>query len=58
MITARQVIVAALALMITVASTVLMVSPVAFAHPTPTAASRPCSGACATSFAFTRNFRI
>ena len=56
--TARQVIVAALALMITVASTVLVISPVAFAHAAQTAASGPCSGACARSFAFTRNFRI
>ncbi len=56
--TARKVIVATLALMITVASTALIVSPVAFAHPAQTAASGPCSGACATSFAFTRNFRI
>lgn len=56
--TARKVIVATLALMITVASTALVISPVAFAHPAQTAASRHCSDACVRSFAFTRNFRI
>jgi hypothetical protein len=56
--TARKVIVATLALMITAASTALVVSPVAFAQPAQTAAPRPCSGASVSSCASTRKVRI